>query len=60
MSFQKNIDDVGEKIEIKNHHFANKIEIIEERENQLANKINIDNLYLNDLSVNNSKRKNIN
>ena len=43
LSFQNNIDNIKEKIEIKNHHFANKIEIIEERENQLTNKIISDN-----------------
>ena len=40
LSFQKDIDNIKEKIEIKNHHFTNKIEIIEERENQLTNTIN--------------------
>lgn len=55
LSFQKNIDDIKEKIEIKNHHFANKIEIVEERENQLTNKINIDNLNL----INNNLDKKI-
>lgn len=52
LSFQNNIDNIKEKIEIKNHHFANKIEIIEERENQLTNKIINNNYGLNNINNN--------
>ena len=50
LSFKNNIDNFKEKIEIKNQYFLNKIEMIEERENQLANKIINDNLHLNKLN----------
>ena len=46
LSFQNNIDNIKEKIEIKNQHFSNTIEIIEERENQLTNKIIADIIKL--------------
>ena len=52
LSFQNNIDNIKEKIEIKNQHFSNKIEIIEERENQLTNKIINDNYGLNNINNN--------
>ena len=50
--FQNNIYNIKEKIEIKNPHFSNKKEIIEESENQLSNKIISDNLCLISLSIN--------
>ena len=58
LSFQNNIDNIKEKIEIKNHHFTNKIEIIEERENQLTNKIINDNYGLNNINNNLDNKNN--